>query len=604
MAVVLVVHSGTFVVAQECLDDGKTCDMHERCGAWQTEGECLLNRSYMKKHCPAACRDEWKQEQERNLQKQQQKKPSTPTVSPKSKVCEDRHERCHLWAQVGECEENRDVMRKHCAKSCGLCATGAQQRKVAAKKPIEDENDDEEDEDFDGEFDQDSEDDYYNSDDYDDDDVDEGSNAPACEDKDELCSFWAQSGECDKNERYMSINCAVSCGTCDQVRRMTITTKSKYSLTQYETDLIRQTEQFGVAQAAEGTQIKETIQKIQESVSYMNDEKTQALPRSILDVCENRNKLCAFWAVLGECEKNQAYMTTNCAPSCSSCHMIDIKTRCPPLDDAEPALRPGDLQRMFERIVREAPGNRTLTPDEKKALVDSNTTEYTVVVHSGPGTPAPTDVSIATDKSLLPWVITFENFLTDDECDELIRLGYKYGYKRSEDVGARKFDGTHDSVKSERRTSENAWCSDFHGCRGEVVPTNVHNRMSRVMGIPANNSEDLQMLRYEKGQFYRTHHDFIPHQVERQCGPRILTFFLYLSDVEAGGGTNFPQLDLTVMPKKGRALLWPSVLNASPTQKDGRMMHQALDVEEGTKFAANGWIHMYDYVTPQAKGCN
>ena len=92
-----------------------------------------------------------------------------------------------------------------------------------------------------------------------------------------------------------------------------------------------------------------------------------------------------------------------------------------------------------------------------------------------------------------------------------------------------------------------------------------------------------------QGQFYRTHHDYIPHQKDRQCGPRILTFFLYLSDVEAGGGTDFPKLNITVMPKKGRALLWPSVLNSSPLMPDDRMKHQALPVEAGTKFAANAW---------------
>ena len=103
---------------------------------------------------------------------------------------------------------------------------------------------------------------------------------------------------------------------------------------------------------------------------------------------------------------------------------------------------------------------------------------------------------------------------------------------------------------------------------------------------------------------FRTHHDYIPHQIDRQCGPRILTFFLYLSDVEAGGGTNFPQLDLTVDPEKGRALLWPSTLDSDPMKIDSRMMHQALEVEEGVKFAANGWIHMFDYKTPQSNGCN
>ncbi len=72
----------------------------------------------------------------------------------------------------------------------------------------------------------------------------------------------------------------------------------------------------------------------------------------------------------------------------------------------------------------------------------------------------------------------------------------------------------------------------------------------------------------------------------------------------SGGGTNFPQLNITVMPKKGRALLWPSTLNAEPMVKDARTSHQAMDVIEGTKFATNGWVHMYDYVTPQKLGCN
>jgi prolyl 4-hydroxylase len=67
---------------------------------------------------------------------------------------------------------------------------------------------------------------------------------------------------------------------------------------------------------------------------------------------------------------------------------------------------------------------------------------------------------------------------------------------------------------------------------------------------------------------------------------------MYLSDVDAGGGTDFPDLGITVMPKKGRALLWPSVYDAQPMKDDARTRHQALPVEAGTKFAANGWIHM------------
>jgi prolyl 4-hydroxylase len=80
--------------------------------------------------------------------------------------------------------------------------------------------------------------------------------------------------------------------------------------------------------------------------------------------------------------------------------------------------------------------------------------------------------------------------------------------------------------------------------------------------------------------------------------------YLYLNDVEAGGGTNFDQLDVTVLPKRGRALLWPSVLDADPNEKDDRTTHQALPVEAGVKYGANAWFHMRDFKTPNGEGCH
>jgi hypothetical protein len=50
----------------------------------------------------------------------------------------------------------------------------------------------------------------------------------------------------------------------------------------------------------------------------------------------------------------------------------------------------------------------------------------------------------------------------------------------------------------------------------------------------------------EPGQYYRVHHDYGVSQRKLACGPRILTFFLYLSDVEEGGETNFPRIDIKV----------------------------------------------------------
>ncbi len=234
---------------------------------------------------------------------------------------------------------------------------------------------------------------------------------------------------------------------------------------------------------------------------------------------------------------------------------------------------------MFERIVKTAPGNQTeetqLAAKEKK-VQENGTPYYTVHVHSRPKSPAaePDENGVIAldpekDHAEKPWAITFENFVTDEECDHLIQLGYKEEYKRSKDVGRKQADGSYDAHESTSRTSENAWCSNKNKnwkCREDPIVQRVMDRISNVTGVPTPNFEDFQMLKYEEGQFYRTHHDYIEHQKDRASGPRILTFFLYLSDVEEGGGTGFNQLNggLVVNPKKGKALLWPSVMNYDP----------------------------------------
>lgn len=57
------------------------------------------------------------------------------------------------------------------------------------------------------------------------------------------------------------------------------------------------------------------------------------------------------------------------------------------------------------------------------------------------------------------------------------------------------------------------------------------------------------------------------------------------------------------MPQQGRALIWPSVLNEFPNQKDHRTDHQALPVEDGIKYGANAWLHMRNFHEPYQTNC-
>jgi predicted 2-oxoglutarate/Fe(II)-dependent dioxygenase YbiX len=58
-----------------------------------------------------------------------------------------------------------------------------------------------------------------------------------------------------------------------------------------------------------------------------------------------------------------------------------------------------------------------------------------------------------------------------------------------------------------------------------------------------------------------------------------------------------------VEPKAGRAVFWPSVLNRDPSKVDSRTKHEAMPVTKGEKFAANVWLHMYDFKAPFKVGC-
>ena len=72
--------------------------------------------------------------------------------------------------------------------------------------------------------------------------------------------------------------------------------------------------------------------------------------------------------------------------------------------------------------------------------------------------------------------------------------------------------------------------------------------------------------------------------------------------IEEGGGTKFDS-GFTVTPKKGRAVLWPSTFDDQPFVQDERTHHEALPVTKGVKYAANAWVHQFDFMGPYASGC-
>jgi len=102
-----------------------------------------------------------------------------------------------------------------------------------------------------------------------------------------------------------------------------------------------------------------------------------------------------------------------------------------------------------------------------------------------------------------------------------------------------------------------------------------------------------------------THHDADGQNVGYGIGSRVFTAFIYLSDVEQGGETEFPDLSppLRVRPERGAMLLWPSVLDGDPTVVDKRTRHAALPVTRGVKLSANLWVWLGPYAPAHQVNC-
>jgi prolyl 4-hydroxylase len=298
---------------------------------------------------------------------------------------------------------------------------------------------------------------------------------------------------------------------------------------------------------------------------------------------------CDAFADQGHCDSMPGQMAVYCPIACNSCHLRDRKERCKkenihgqharpsPTDNpnieymtynrSAPIYAPGDLNRMFESII----------PRFQK--------RYAINI-----------------LSRSPYVVTIDDFLSGEEVRALTK--HVDGWERSTDTGQLNALGASGKKLSTGRTSSNAWCAGQ--CESHPVVTNIYNKIAEITKVPRSYYETFQVLRYEIGQKYEVHHDNGQQSQtnENSSGPRILTFFLYLSDVDEGGETTFPALGLSVQPKRGRALLWPSVLNEDVLKNDGRTLHEAKPVIRGRKFAANTWIHAYDFTLASQWMCS
>ncbi|XP_077504406.1 prolyl 4-hydroxylase subunit alpha-1 isoform X1 [Amblyomma americanum] len=163
------------------------------------------------------------------------------------------------------------------------------------------------------------------------------------------------------------------------------------------------------------------------------------------------------------------------------------------------------------------------------------------------------------------------------------------------------------------RISKSAWLkNEEHG-----VIARVSRRIEDITGLTADTAEELQVVNYGIGGHYEPHFDFARREEKNAFqslgtgnriatwlnykkgkqklplhlsnGNRVSTWLNYMSDVPAGGATVFPQLRLTLWPKKGAAAFWFNLHRSG--EGDMLTRHAACPVLAGSKWVSNKWFH-------------
>lgn len=183
--------------------------------------------------------------------------------------------------------------------------------------------------------------------------------------------------------------------------------------------------------------------------------------------------------------------------------------------------------------------------------------------------------------SLNPIIFTIDNFLSNDECTEIINMSNKLKFQKGYVLNSES-----ENSLSEFRTNSLIWIN--HNKTENVKK--IVNRISSLISIPSENAEDLQLIRYKKNEHYNHHYDAFQKESKYYDNQRLVTALVYLTDVQKGGETEFSKINLKIKPKKGKLLIFYNCLNDGKTINNNTL-HAGLPIIEGEKYAFNLWFH-------------
>eukprot|EP00435_Cladocopium_sp_Y103_P022864 s880_g5.t1 len=231
---------------------------------------------------------------------------------------------------------------------------------------------------------------------------------------------------------------------------------------------------------------------------------------------------------------------------------------------------------------------------ESMTLLDSAAEPQTVVIDPRSfGVEPEVDEATGIPKQLQAFVILGDpkitvvpNFFSEAECvhlQELVEASWMPSLVGDNNkCTPQDYDrGSLENILAPTRTS---WSCMMRYAQDSVVERLEHRLLS-IGGLPMENLERMNAVRYAPGEYFDKHHDgkFRP-----------LTIFVYLNDLDEdeedyAGDTYFPVLGLSFRPRQGTAVMWP---NSVDGKEDPRVLHAGRAPTLGVKYGVNCFFNV------------
>lgn len=188
----------------------------------------------------------------------------------------------------------------------------------------------------------------------------------------------------------------------------------------------------------------------------------------------------------------------------------------------------------------------------------------------------------------------FENLLTPEECDQLIAYSKTKNMTESDVLSYGSSTGT--TINKDTRSSKTAWLKDNE----HPLVMKIAMLSEKLTGLPRDTQEELQVAYYTPGGKFVDHYDACVEESKDYCdkmnhyaGQRRSTLLIYLNDSFKGGETVFPKINKTIVPKKGKGILFWNTTPDEVIIDDS--MHRGNKVEAGEKWICTKWSHVKTY---------